>query len=103
MPIDLPRLLPFARRACLVAVAAGAAGCAYRPPTIHVPDRLAAVAPGPIDVAEIVVVDAGRAVAPRVAAEVRRETVELLRGAKARGAPGGPARARVRVELQKAE
>jgi hypothetical protein len=100
-------IMPLLRRcAFLVAVAAGAAGCAYRTPAVHLPAAIPPVAPGALDVTEVTVVADGDDVDPEDAADVREWTAALLakaaneRGAAhPAGAAGGPARVHVHVEL----
>jgi len=88
------------RSALVLALAGGAAGCAYATPTTHIPPAIPALDPCTLDVTDVTVVDRAHGGDPEVAADVRHDTaLILLRAAKRRGGESGPSRVSVRVEL----
>ncbi|MDI3288562.1 hypothetical protein [Polyangium sp. 15x6] len=81
----------------LLAVALGAAGCAYRAPPTHVPPSLAFSA-ADLDVDEIVIVDHDPTRETQSPADTWQDTVQIL-GKAARSGPATAGRARVRVRI----
>lgn len=94
-------LLFFGRGALFFLLGAGAVGCAYATPAVHLPGAIPAIAPQAIDLVEVTVIDGKNDIGPEVTADVRKQVTEILaKAARARGGAGAPARVRVHITLE---
>lgn len=80
----------------LLILVLAATGCAYRTPKVDVPPT---IPEGPLEVAEVSVVDLATPVSPETTAEITRDAERILARANRTHPAGDATRVRVKVEL----